>query len=277
MSAVATKKIEAVKEAPEMEAVENEPTPEPKHAGVSTPQSPAGSFQLPCGYLDPSGTVHTEVSMTELNGEDEDLMFSPIPSVQIVDKILARRIESLGTLPKQEASKVVRDLLSGDRVYLMIALRRLSCGDGYSWIMRCPECNEKSKVDVDLTELKVKGMHDPKARVFNETLPSGATVQWKAMNGHMEGQRDKIRKKMQNDRPTLAILLRLTELNGKPNPTMPEIKKLSSRDRNHMRNSFNKNEGGMDTDVQIECPSCNVEVETMVDVTQPSFFFPTET
>lgn len=270
MSAAA--KIEAVKELPVAEEQE-----ETKHAGVTTPQSSIGEFKLPCGYLDANGTLHADVTLSELDGEDEDLMFSQLPSTTIVDKILGRHIEKLGALEKKEAAKFSRELMSGDRVFLMIALRRLSVGDGFSWVMRCPECSEKSKVDVDLTELKVKPMDDPTVRVFNETLPSGATVQWKAMNGHMEGQRDKLRKKMQNDRATMAILLRLTELNGKPNPSMPEIKKLSSRDRNHLRNSFNKNEGGMDTDVQVDCPSCNVEVSTMVDVTQASFFFPTET
>lgn len=241
------------------------------------PKSTVGKFELPCGYLDPQGVLHTEISLTEMDGNDEDLMFSNLSSHQIVDDILKNRVLSLGTLDAKEASKVVRDLLTGDRVFLMIALRRLSQGDLYEWVMKCSDCGEKSKMTLDLSTLDVKKMANPKQRVFDDTLPrSGLSVRWKAMNGNMEAQRDRAKKNVQKDRATFAIYLRLESLGGKPTMQMPDVKKLNAFDRQYLRNRFDEFEGGVETDLELKCPNCQNEIETELDITQRSFFFPTK-
>lgn len=262
-----------------------EPKPEPKpeqlkserRPGRGTPAAVVGEFDLPCGYLDPDGVLHTDIELSELTGEEEDIILSNLPSARIMDKLLANCVTRIGTITRKTVIRdLARDLLSGDRVYAMIALRRLTHGDAYKWTTKCSECGEKSGQVLDLRDLEVQKMADPMVRVFDAMLPkSDLSVRWKAMNGHMEVQREKVLKKSKGDRGSVPILLRLEQLGGKP-VNMPALKKLPMGDRQYLRSQFDKLEGGVDTDVDVNCASCLAEFKTTLDITQPSFFFPTE-
>jgi hypothetical protein len=55
---------------------------------------------------------------------------------------------------------------------------------------------------------------------------------------------------------------------------MEAIKALSSRERNDMRTTFDDVDGGVDTEVTMECPKCGDTFQRDIDAGQPSFFFP---
>lgn len=240
------------------------------------PKAGIGIFELPCGWVDSEGVVHKTIELNEMTGAEEDVMFSNASSAQIVDTILGNTISRLGTVTdKTIIRKAVREFTTGDRSFTMIALRRVTQGDMFQWFMKCPECGEKSTVTLDLRELATKEMKDPTQRVYDVVLPrSGKSVRWKVLDGFSESQRDKLRKKVAQDRATFAIFLRLEQLDGKP-ATVESVKALGAFDRQFLREKFDEIEGGIETDVDMECPECRVEIKTEVDITQKSFFFPT--
>ena len=81
------------------------------------------------------------------------------------------------------------------------------------------------------------------------------------------------RQKHKSDGLSQAILMRL-EMLGDEKPTLKMVKSLGMRDRNFLRDQFQKVEGGVDTTLELECPACGHEWEKDLDLSAASFFFP---
>jgi len=67
-----------------------------------------------------------------------------------------------------------------------------------------------------------------------------------------------------------------TETVGNEEASVLLLKKLSLKDRNKMRDSIDKYEGGVETEIEIECPECGDVSVSDLDIGQSSFFFPSE-
>ena len=127
---------------------------------------------------------------------------------------------------------------------------------------------------VDLSELTDKPMADPKKRVYDITLPSGKTARYRVSTGHDERRVHETLKKGKADALSLMILMRMELINEEP-PSVALLKGLSMRDRNALREAFVATEGGVDTAVELACPSCNHEWVTDLNTATSGFFFPT--
>jgi hypothetical protein len=243
------------------------------------PKSSQGVFELPCGYVDEAGNLFTEVALKEITGAEEDLLANPkTPAVKKINEMLTRCVQRIGPInDRGRLAEVVLDLTVGDRAFLMFAIRRISLGDDYPFKDQCPECEEEKLFTVDLSELEPKAMPDRKKRVFDVTLPSGKAARFHPMNGRDEDRLAKFDKnKNKADTLSLAILMRLDVLQGKT-PSLQDVKDLALRDRNFLRDQFEDNEGGLDTEVELECPVCGHLFKRDVDVGQQGFFFPSAT
>jgi hypothetical protein len=75
---------------------------------------------------------------------------------------------------------------------------------------------------------------------------------------------------------SLGIFMRVDLIDGKP-PTLADIQGLGLSDRNLLREEFQEIEGGLDTEVDLQCPDCEHDFAREVDVTQAGFFFPSAT
>ena len=241
---------------------------------MTTPKSTQGVYDLPCGYLDESGNLHTEVALHEITGTEEDLLANPkMQPVKKINELLTRCIDRIGPFTERgRVSQIVLDLTVGDRAFLMFAIRRISLGDDYPFKDKCPSCEEEKLYTVDLSELEAKQMPDPKKRAFDQTLPSGKQAKFHPMTGRDEERLAKFDKN-KADTLSLSILMRLDLLDGKA-PTLPDVKNLGLRDRNFLRDQFEDSEGGLDTEVDLECPDCGEAFKRDVDVGQQGFFFP---
>jgi len=234
-------------------------------------------FELPCGYLDRDGNLHTSVTVRELTGEEEEILatrnMSPIKKI---NRILARCTESIGAVQGSLVDTVIPDLTQGDRVFLLIAIRRASLGNDMPVLTKCPGCERESRFIFDLSELEVKPMPDPLVRFYDLELPkSGQKVRMKVLTGRGEEAISKASNKGV-DIVSTAIFVRIDSLNDKP-ATIKDLKSLSLSDRNFLRESWEDHEGGVDTTLEIECPSCSREYETELDISQQGFFNPSAT
>jgi hypothetical protein len=215
----------------------------------------------------------TEVKVREITGVEEDLLAARnVPSGKKVTQLITNCLERLGTVTdKAELAQAVRGLPIGDRVFLMMSIRRVTLGDDFPFEAKCEACDKKSLFTVNLAELGMKPMPDPKKRVHEVTLPSGKTARWHVMTGKEE---ESLAKFQNLDQLSLSILVRVDLLNGNPTD-LDSIKALNMKDRNYLRDEcFGEVEGGIETEMELGCPVCGEEFKTELDVSQTGFFFP---
>jgi len=246
-----------------------------QQAQQEEPKSSVGMFTLPCGYLDPEGVLHVDVDVREITGHEEDMLASKaVPGHKKVGKLISACTTRLGTITDNKTlSGIAGELTVGDRIFLMFAIRRTSLGDAYPFRGKCPseECKYSGLFTLDLADLEVKPMPNPKKRIYDITLPSGKVARYRPLLGRDE----EVLAEAANTKQamSLGILQRLEMLNEAP-PTLPMVQALGLRDRNALRDAFEDIEGGVDTSLEMVCPECGLEFEEELDVSQAGFFFP---
>lgn len=236
------------------------------------PKSSQGIFELPCGFLTPDGELLTEVKVREITGAEEDMLATKgISGGKKITQLLAGCVESIGTVTdKQTLQLICRNLPIGDRVFLLLAIRRVSLGDEIPFEDQCPSCEKKSVYYQNLSELTIRAMKEPKKRVYDITLPSKKTARFHVMTGKDE---ETLTKADAKDQASAAVSVRLDLLNEVA-PTIEDVKALSMRDRNALRDTFDKVEGGVETTVDVSCPLCGHEYRTEMNPGSTGFFSP---
>lgn len=245
---------------------------------ISEPKSSQEIFTLPCGYLDEEKSLHTELKVREITGHEEDMLANrKMAANQKINALIAQCTERVGTITdKGKLSQVVLDMTVGDRLFAIFAIRRVTVGDEYTFEARCSNCKHTGQYTIDLSTLDVKEMPDRAKRSFDVTLPSsGQQVKFHPMIGREEMKLQQIDKKG-TDSLSLAIIVRLDELGGKA-PTLGAVKSLNMKDRQFIRTQFDEVEGGIETEIELDCSGCYQEFKQELDVGQASFFFPSGT
>lgn len=240
---------------------------------MSEPKGSLGVFELPCGLLTPDGELFTEVRVREITGVEEDMLASKkVPATKKMGQLLVGCTQGIGPFsdPTQVAALVPK-LLVGDRVFLLLAIRRVSLGDEYPFRSECPECEVQSLFNIDLSGLEVKPMPEPRKRSYEVVTPKGRKVQWHPMDG--AGEQKLANLGGEADKVTMALLVRLDAVDDSP-PTLSGLKALGMSERNFLRDCFQEAEGGVDTGMEMECPKCSHEYKIELDIGQQGFFFP---
>lgn len=242
-------------------------------AQVNEPKSTAGVFELPCGYLDPQGTLHGEVEVREITGAEEDMLAAnQVPTNKKLNELITRCTVRLGTLTERRAlSGAVLDLPVADRVFLMYAVRRVTLGDEYPFETPCPKCEKPSLYSINLAELETTTLQDAKKRVFDAVLPSGKSIRFRLLTGHDEMKLAKFSESP--DVVTLGMLARTELYDGRP-ADLGTFKSLGMRERQAIRAEFDKVDPGVDTAVDVTCPKCGHDFKAEIDPGQQGFFFP---
>lgn len=241
-------------------------------AATETPKSTLGIFELPCGYLDGAGVLHTEIQIHEMTGAEQDLLSSKHMSpAQKFNELLVRCIDRIGPISdKEKLNTIVRQLPVGDRVYILLMIRLVSISDDYVYEATCPECKDHRNYTVMLSSLEKTPMPLPLQRVYEVKLPSGKTAKFRTSTGEDEEKSAKLEKDA--DKMSKSVLMRLDTLGGEP-ATLESVKAMSWKDRLAILEEFNKVEGGVDTTLETTCPACSAEFETELEV-GAGFFFP---
>jgi hypothetical protein len=238
------------------------------------------SFVLPCGYLDTEGKLHTDVTVREMTGREEEILAARNMSVtKKFNKIISNCLTSVGTFTgEKDIEKIVLSLPQGDRLFLLLAVRRVSLGDDMPFVTVCPDsdCKKKSQLEVDLSELTIKKMPNPLVRQYEDVLPkTKKTIRMKVLDGYGEEMLAKAAQ-ANKDNISTAILARVESIDGKA-ASLEDILTLPMMDRNHLRDLWQDYEGGIDTDIEVTCPNCNLDYSTSVDLGSPGFFNPSGT
>lgn len=124
-----------------------------EHAGNDAPTGlrTEFEFELPRGYVDAAGTVHKHGVMRLATARDEliplhdDRVRENAAYLTVV--LLARVIESLGTLPDVHAG-IVENLFASDLAFLQDVYRRINQEGHTRAAVACPSCQHQFTVDV---------------------------------------------------------------------------------------------------------------------------------
>lgn len=241
-------------------------------------KSSVDQWILPTGYLDEAGRLHREVHLRELTGEEEDILTSRNMPIHVrLGKILENCVVSIGEYDGNNPRwrSIIKDLVSTDRLFLILKLRILSLGPIYSAKMVCRKCEAVSAQSVDLNDFKISGLKDPMTRVWSGTLPSGMTYVAKSQTGWEDAKLAKFSDESK-DMMSLSMLGRLVELNGNTKIELKDLKKLGWPDRHSLRKDFSSREGDVDNSIEYECSQCGHQNKEPVDIGSTNFFFPSE-
>jgi len=241
-------------------------------SAMEEPKSPVGAFTLPGGVF-LNGTTYKDIVLKEITGHEEDLIGNPkiAPEVKL-EQLIRQVITNIGPFEDRAIiNEAVSTMLTGDRAFVIISLRRLSLGDVYDFVAECPNCKYKELVSTNLADLTVKEAVGD--RVQEMTCPSGKKVVWHFMTGFDEARNNTLKDK-EKDLLSIGITARVDAINGTPS-NMAMVKGLSTRDREALRTEFERCEPGVDMKLELVCTKCGFEHDRDMDI-DIGFFFPSQ-
>jgi len=265
--------------------------------------------KLPGGFWDGS-TLHRDVTVCELDGEDEDVLVSDTSSYPLrLNKILSRKIQGIGSIVDEVAIKSIVPKLSVlDRAAVLICVRRVTHGDDiHGMEVKCAACKTTYKASPDLSTITFVRPLQPEKVEWEFRLPRASAkagkdvlVRWHSYDGEREARVAAVSAQVgDKDALTWRIMGRITAIDGTPMGLSDEhftndgkirqdkslvtlfraVKLMSQADRNALRNEFVRVEGDIDLTVGAQCsnPSCTDPSQKFtLDITDRSFFFPRE-
>ena len=241
--------------------------------------------ELPCGYITQEGDLYTHARVREMLGSEEDLLSNrkKMLSGDAIEEVLAActtlvfHKESGEATAELEVDKdMVRGMTQGDRMLLLLTLRRVTYGNVYQFAIKCPYCTKKNDVEVDLSTLDLVPMKDRRLRVYDVTLPrSGDVIKFKITTGHEERKMQRMLEQNKDSDATINMACRLVSVNDETVSPIKYLKTLTVPDRTAYRKAIKDAEGGVNTELQgLECTSCQSDLSMEIPLTE-SFFLPT--
>ena len=215
----------------------------------------------------PSGL---EAELREMTGAEESLLTNRrlMKDGEAVNQVLRNCLVRLGD-KTEIAPKDVLDLLSGDRLFLLVRLRQISFGDAVDLSLTCPakDCGETTEVRVALDDLEVTSYGVEREFIF-ELPRTKKPVLFTLLDGHMEKRLASLKD------PNLhsAMLMRVKEIDGKA-PNKNSLAELPAFDLNALREEMQRVDGGIDTSIHTVCSSCGARIVTRLEA-EPPFLFP---
>lgn len=218
-------------------------------------------FELPSG---------TKVELREMTGAEEELLTNQrlIRTGEAVNQVLKNCIVRLGD---NEAPAIgdILDLLSGDRLFILVKLRQISLGDEVELELSCtsPACGATNPVAIAIDDLETTPYG--KDREFTFVLPgSERTVRF----GYLDGHKEKRLAALKEPSISAGMLIRLIDIDGAA-PSRKLMNEMTLGDRSALRQEMVRVDAGIDTTVEADCEACGARIRTRLEA-EPGFLFP---
>jgi len=228
-------------------------------------------------YDGENGPIDGKLNIKAMTGEEEQILATPrfVRKGQALNMIFSRCIKE-----KYKSE----NLLTVDRTYLLIYLRGISYSPLYDVEIKCPECEKKFSTEIDLNSLLVESCPDNYGPILEDVLPNSKyKFRYRLSQGKDENEiqdhRDRRIKNFGDSSAddTLiyrtAVLLEDIEGLSDKKDLQTLIKNLPISDVSYLRNCVNEPPFGVDTKVELICPSCLQEFDVDLPL-EANFFFP---
>lgn len=235
------------------------------------PSLPADTVQLPGGFIDSDGVLHTECRIREINGADEEAMarelLSPTVNVpRVVELLLKRCVLSVGLidpLPPQMLQK----LLTGDRAALMLAVRMLTFGTDWEVPdFPCRLCGQTFGTIVELDSIPMKKLDNPMVQEVEVELRNGHIANVALLTGAVQLEMVGTGNKTGPEEITIAIDRCIRRLDGAP-VAGHVAQKMSMADRRKIVQAMaDAQPGPQMEEVGVTCTECGREANYTVSL-----------
>lgn len=228
-------------------------------------------------YDDTDGPANGVVSIRPMTGEEEQILATPrfVRKGQAINMIFQRCMKEQFR-PEQ--------LLTIDRTYMLIYLRGISYSPNYDVEVKCPECEKKFGTTINLNSLYVEPCPQTFGPQLQDVAPtSNLPFSYRLSTGRDEQEitdyRDRRIKAFGDASADDTLIYRtsmlLDNIDGLTNKGELQVllRNLPIGDVSYIRNCINEPPFGVDTNVEIVCPSCLQDFEVDLPL-EANFFFP---
>lgn len=220
--------------------------------------------------------VYKIAYLKEMTGRQQDYLIntkykSPIEHIEPIFSDLIDKIETEdGEELKEKKQHIVRSLLPlDDIIYLIAKLREITFDDKMIIDAECSHCSNKQSLQFNISSLEIIEPETPKNRVI--TLPkSGLEVTYRPLYYEALKQYSSNRDRMLNSATTSTIAMLVEKLGDKDNPNEEDIKNLTAKDINYIRDNapeYNK----LDTTITSTCNKCEKDFDHELEVLSSDF------
>lgn len=232
---------------------------------------------LPGGLVKENRTART-AQVRELTGEHEEQLARASQSLSpfhFVDTLLTCGVKQVGDYPEEDTKGLLKDMLVGDREFLVMEIRRATYGDDIhveDW--ECPKCESKTNLDIPLDDIPLRKMNDPGSdTAFTVPLRRGKTAQVRLANGHDQVAIFENTKLVQAERDTILLsrcIISTTDTDGNEVsaiawPTM--ALKMSIPDRKAiLKQLADRQPGPRYNELTFEHKDCGEQVTLMIGI-----------
>ena len=143
----------------------------PSQAPLPAPVPNTGII-LPGGYLHKDGKVYRDAEVSPMTGltrkaiAGESVRNNPVKTTDIILAQCLRRIGPITTV----TTKLLGELLNGDREFLLLEIRRISMGDTITAFVDCDGCENKIEVKFKIDELETIRLKDGDFQIKNDLM-----------------------------------------------------------------------------------------------------------
>lgn len=196
----------------------------------------------------------------------------------LVDRYMMECIETIGDKEKmtpQEKEKALLEMLSGDRNYLLMAIRIEGFGPEMIFTSTCPKCKKDSGYEINLQEMLDNGTfpvfpyQEAPRRVDLPASGGYAEIEY------MTGQRERQMAQLPENAIHQSMLIRIHSINGE-RATLKDLENMHGRDLLALRAAMGDMRGGLDSMIELDCGECGASYEISI-ASVPDFFVPSRT
>lgn len=224
---------------------------------------------LPGGYWDANGVLHRKAELTALTGREEELLADKAAGItaSLVTALLVRCVRCIGTI-QPVTEDVARELLVGDRQYLLIKLRQLTFGDHVDATVRCPwpDCGEAVDIDFKISEVPIKEngastpLHNmelsPEAAATSGLGSDELRARFRLPNGRDQEMLAPLLARNEAEALTQLLCRCICSIGAEEHASPEQVRKLSSAARLEIERQMEQAAPGVDLTLEAKCPQC---------------------
>lgn len=157
-------------------------------------------------------------------------------------------------------------VLQGDRFFALLMIRAMTYGPEYAFGIGCQNdaCRARIDWEVDLQRLPVRALSEEsraaflKGNRFEAALPdSGKRVRYRLLTGEDERKLPALQRTAPDRLLSSVLTYRVLDIDGvDPKAKRAFLEDLSMRDADFLVDEFDRADCGVDTTIEIECPTC---------------------
>lgn len=169
--------------------------------------------------------------------------------------------------------------LTADRFYTMLMIRAHSVDTMFAFSTICEDCGKKFEWEFDLADLGTKPVPEESLEKWSTKSPMSADFQGdvglKLADGPSERAAQAMLRKKKNGL-TAGALSRVVSIDGEVSHKAKHAwwKKLTMKQMRAFLQLLDETDGGVETDIEVECPHCDEENSIALPFRDSAFWAP---